>query len=119
MEKKVYNNVVVAILDGQVDAHGDILPPSTILPKEPVPVYFDFNTERFVGTASLRFDGVKIVAELHLDQSLPFHKTYPSVGGHILSREGKQITEFNVNMIGLSTSGNADFRIGTIEEQTA
>lgn len=115
-------NVTVLIMDDQPDSQGDVFDPAGV--KVPAEVKlthgFDNHPDAHLGTAKLRVEGNKVVADLdfvsdRIPPELRKH-LYPAIGGYIEVKEGAVIKKCRIDTLSVSANPNSDPRIGKLEE---
>ncbi len=112
-------------LDGIPDILGEVFDQETAveLPSYDVPVNLDFyqEPEFRLGTAKLYFEPDALMYQMELDDSkLPkyaLETLFPAVGGFVLKRSKNKMEHIKVTQIALTPSGNADIRIGNLNNQ--
>jgi len=106
------------VLNHGIDSDGDMIIPSGITFKNPVPVLRDFSTkpEDVLGNCDLSYEGESIVAKSDISENL-----YPAIGFQIIKchQDGgvRVIDECKIHYVGLSDNPNIDPSIMRINEQ--
>lgn len=113
-------SVTVAICDGTPDSSGDIFDRESFKPfDERVRVTRNFDQSQVIGSARLRWEGDRIMADLDLDDGVLLTGLTPAIGGQVDDREkeesGDRLRGVTVTGVALSDSANSDGRIGTLD----
>ena len=113
---------VVMIADGKINKDGKVFNIEDIkIPKDPIPVNYEFDYNKNIGEAKLHTRGKKIIASMIFKDTVSLkliNSKYASIGGHILSQKEKdvggiikEIKDITIDQIGISKAEDIDSRI--------